>query len=117
MLDSIWRWIIGVGIILAFIALWLRLTIIESARYTADVGKDSLKAASEVNRYLLRDGKSGKSGAASVNSADRAAPISTALDFDNGDLSQRRSVAQRTPINRLSDHLPSSASRHLEGQA
>src|SRR5450432_2893859 len=53
-LDSIWRWVIGVGVIPAFIALWFRLTIIESPRYTADVGKDSLKAASEVSRYLPR---------------------------------------------------------------
>lgn len=46
-LDSIWRWIIGVGIIPAVIAIWFRLTIIESPRYTADVGRDSRKAASE----------------------------------------------------------------------
>jgi PHS family inorganic phosphate transporter-like MFS transporter len=52
-LDSIWRWIIGVGVIPAVIALWFRLTIIESPRYTADVGGDSRKAASELNRYLL----------------------------------------------------------------
>src|SRR4051794_37558878 len=29
-LDSAWRWIIGVGVIPAVIALWFRLTIIES---------------------------------------------------------------------------------------
>ncbi|KAF4624945.1 hypothetical protein G7Y89_g13223 [Cudoniella acicularis] len=52
-LDSIWRWIIGVGVIPAVIALWFRLTIVESPRYTADVGRDSRKAASELNRYLL----------------------------------------------------------------
>jgi len=51
-LDSIWRWIIGVGVIPAVIALWFRLTIIESPRYTADVGGDSGKALSELNRYL-----------------------------------------------------------------
>jgi PHS family inorganic phosphate transporter-like MFS transporter len=51
-LDSVWRWIIGVGVIPAVIALWFRLTIIESPRYTADVGGDSRKAASELNRYL-----------------------------------------------------------------
>ena len=51
-LDSIWRWIIGVGVIPAVVALWFRLTIIESPRYTADVGGDSRKAASELNRYL-----------------------------------------------------------------
>jgi len=51
-LDSIWRWIIGAGIIPAVIALWFRLTIIESPRYTADVEGESGKALSELNRYL-----------------------------------------------------------------
>jgi PHS family inorganic phosphate transporter-like MFS transporter len=52
-LDSIWRWIIGVGVIPAVIALWFRLTIIESSRYTADVERDSNKAAAELKNYLL----------------------------------------------------------------
>jgi PHS family inorganic phosphate transporter-like MFS transporter len=52
-LDSIWRWVVGVGVIPAVIALWFRLTIIESPRYTADIGRDSRKAASELTRYLL----------------------------------------------------------------
>lgn len=52
-LDSIWRWIIGVGVIPAVIALWFRLTIIESPRYIADVTRDSAKAASELKRYLM----------------------------------------------------------------
>jgi PHS family inorganic phosphate transporter-like MFS transporter len=52
-LDSIWRWIIGVGVIPAVVALWFRLTIIESPRYTADVGRDTRKAASELDQYLL----------------------------------------------------------------
>src|ERR1700761_4661859 len=47
-MDSIWRWIIGVGVIPAVLALWFRLTIIESPRYTADVGRDTQKAASEL---------------------------------------------------------------------
>lgn len=51
-LDSVWRWIIGVGVIPAVIALWFRLTIIESPRYTADVGRDSKKAAAELAAYL-----------------------------------------------------------------
>lgn len=52
-LDSIWRWIIGAGVIPAVIALWFRLTIIESPRYTADVARDSAKAASDVKQYLM----------------------------------------------------------------
>lgn len=58
-MDSVWRWIIGVGVIPAVIALWFRLTIIESPRYTADVGRDSRKAASELKRYLLFQAESG----------------------------------------------------------
>jgi PHS family inorganic phosphate transporter-like MFS transporter len=64
-MDSIWRWVIGVGVIPALLALWFRLTIIESARYTADVGRDSKKAASELNRYLPTEPDS---AAASVTS-------------------------------------------------
>jgi MFS transporter, PHS family, inorganic phosphate transporter len=50
-MDSVWRWVIGVGVIPAFIALWFRLTIIESPRYTADVGRDSRKAMAELSHY------------------------------------------------------------------
>jgi PHS family inorganic phosphate transporter-like MFS transporter len=53
-LDSIWRWIIGAGVIPAFFALWFRLTIIESPRYTADVLRDSSKAAAELKKWALR---------------------------------------------------------------
>ncbi|KAH3525832.1 hypothetical protein KXV64_004469 [Aspergillus fumigatus] len=44
-LDTIWRLLVGLGAVPAFIALWFRLTIIESPRYTAEVTKDSLQAA------------------------------------------------------------------------
>ncbi|CAG8978486.1 hypothetical protein HYALB_00005061 [Hymenoscyphus albidus] len=60
-LDSIWRWIIGVGVIPAVIALWFRLTIIESPRYTADVARDSKKAASELQGYLLSQAQAASS--------------------------------------------------------
>ena len=66
-LDSIWRWIIGVGVIPAVIAIWFRLTIIESPRYTADVGRDSRKAASELNRYLPSEAVSTVGSSTSVN--------------------------------------------------
>ncbi|KAH7364642.1 major facilitator superfamily domain-containing protein [Rhexocercosporidium sp. MPI-PUGE-AT-0058] len=66
-LDSVWRWIIGVGIIPAVIALWFRLTIIESPRYTADVGQDSKKAASELHRYLLMQAEPAGATSTSVN--------------------------------------------------
>lgn len=66
-LDQIWRWIIGVGIIPAVIALWFRLTIIESPRYTADVGRDSRKAASELDRYLIEQAQTAALSTTSVN--------------------------------------------------
>jgi PHS family inorganic phosphate transporter-like MFS transporter len=72
-MDSIWRWIIGVGVIPAVIALWFRLTIIESPRYTADVGRDTRKAASELDRYLLM--QTAGSSATSVISNQAGQPL------------------------------------------
>lgn len=66
-LDSIWRWIIGVGVIPAVIALWFRLTIIESPRYTADVSGDSRRAAAELQRYLPIEQASVASSSTSIN--------------------------------------------------
>ncbi|KAF8853361.1 MFS general substrate transporter [Acephala macrosclerotiorum] len=77
-LDSIWRWIIGVGVIPAVIALWFRLTIIESPRYTADVSGDTAKAASELKRYLLGSQQAGLVSATSMvthNSAYQGPPL------------------------------------------
>ncbi|KAE8449370.1 hypothetical protein EG329_008271 [Mollisiaceae sp. DMI_Dod_QoI] len=113
-LDSIWRWIIGVGVIPAVIALWFRLTIIESPRYTADVGGDTAKAASELKRYLLGSQQTGLVSATSVGTrnnlgyempplrrststgARSGPPIDTALDAEYGEghpLSRRSSGA------------------------
>lgn len=72
-LDSIWRWIIGVGVIPAVIAIWFRLTIIESPRYTADVGGDTAKAASELKRYLLGSQQIGLVSATSVATRNNSA--------------------------------------------
>jgi PHS family inorganic phosphate transporter-like MFS transporter len=79
-LDSVWRWIIGVGVIPAVIALWFRLTIIESPRYTADVGRDSRKAVSELNRYLLLQAEDGVVSASSLRRPN----------VDTGDIPLRR---------------------------
>lgn len=70
-MDSIWRWVIGVGVIPALLALWFRLTIIESPRYTADVGRDSKKAASELNRYLPTEPDSAAASVTSVSPPDQ----------------------------------------------
>lgn len=50
-IDIIWRVVIGFGAILAAIALWFRITIIESPRYTLDVARDGLKAALDMSQY------------------------------------------------------------------
>jgi MFS transporter, PHS family, inorganic phosphate transporter len=49
--DIIWRVVIGFGALLAAAAVWLRLTIIESPRYTCEVAQDDLRAAVEVDCY------------------------------------------------------------------
>ncbi|RDW70888.1 uncharacterized protein DSM5745_08399 [Aspergillus mulundensis] len=53
--DRIWRLIVGLGAVPAFIALWFRLTIIESPRYTAEVSQDSLQAAADVSYFFRSD--------------------------------------------------------------
>ncbi|OJI96215.1 hypothetical protein ASPVEDRAFT_181745 [Aspergillus versicolor CBS 583.65] len=54
-IDSMWRLIIGLGAVPAFIALWFRLTIIESPRYTAEVTQNSLQAAADVSYFFKSD--------------------------------------------------------------
>ncbi|OJJ50120.1 hypothetical protein ASPZODRAFT_89971 [Penicilliopsis zonata CBS 506.65] len=53
--DSIWRLIVGLGAVPAFIAMWFRLTIIESPRYTAEVTKNTLQAAADVSHFYEAD--------------------------------------------------------------
>ncbi|KAL3474278.1 major facilitator superfamily domain-containing protein [Aspergillus californicus] len=53
--DTIWRLIVGLGAVPAFIALWFRLTIIESPRYTAEVTQNSLQAAADVSYFFRSD--------------------------------------------------------------
>ncbi|KAL4802392.1 major facilitator superfamily domain-containing protein [Aspergillus unguis] len=52
--DRIWRLIVGLGAVPAFIALWFRLTIIESPRYTAEVTQNTLQAAADVSHFYRR---------------------------------------------------------------
>lgn len=49
--DQIWRWVIGLSLIPAFIAVLMRLTIPESPRYTLDVADNIAKAFDETNRF------------------------------------------------------------------
>lgn len=49
--DKMWRVIIGFGAVPACIALYFRLTIPETPRYTFDVARDSEKAVEDVKAY------------------------------------------------------------------
>ncbi|KAM0110789.1 hypothetical protein ACP6JB_003576 [Aspergillus fumigatus] len=71
-LDTIWRLLVGLGAVPAFIALWFRLTIIESPRYTAEVTKDSLQAVNDVSQFYQRV----SIDSASVNSVEPPSPES-----------------------------------------
>ena len=48
--DQIWRWVTGLGLIPALVAVVMRLMIPESPRYTLDVSDNPFKAFDETNR-------------------------------------------------------------------
>ncbi|KAI1209915.1 phosphate permease [Annulohypoxylon truncatum] len=50
--DKMWRTLIGFGAVPACIALYYRLTIPETPRYTFDIGRDVEKAADDVKAYM-----------------------------------------------------------------
>ena len=50
--NRIWRYIIGVGTILALVAILFRLTIPESRRYTLDVDHDGARVLKDTEDYL-----------------------------------------------------------------
>ncbi|PPJ54543.1 hypothetical protein CBER1_02469 [Cercospora berteroae] len=50
--DKMWRIVIGMGAVPGCIALYFRLTIPETPRYTFDVSRDVVKAGSDVKAYL-----------------------------------------------------------------
>ncbi|KAK7956094.1 acid phosphatase pho5 [Apiospora aurea] len=50
--DKMWRVVIGFGAVPATIALYYRLTIPETPRYTFDVGRDVEKATDDVEAYM-----------------------------------------------------------------
>ncbi|KAI9868389.1 MAG: Inorganic phosphate transporter pho84 [Trichoglossum hirsutum] len=51
--DKMWRVVIGFGAVPGCIALYFRLTIPETPRYTFDVARDVEKAGSDVNAYMM----------------------------------------------------------------
>lgn len=83
--DQSWRVLIGFGAVPACIALYFRLTIPETPRYTFDVARDVEKAGEDVEAYML--GKSeGKPdelsrAAALVQSEQLAIPKASFRDF------------------------------------
>ncbi|KAL9096399.1 MAG: hypothetical protein Q9165_001396 [Trypethelium subeluteriae] len=50
--DKMWRVIIGFGAVPGIVALYYRLTIPETPRYTFDVARDVVKAGSDIKAYL-----------------------------------------------------------------
>lgn len=66
--DKMWRALIGIGIVPACIALYYRLTIPETPRYTFDVARDVEKANEDTKHYL-----SGKKGEGSPDEITQVA--------------------------------------------
>lgn len=66
-IDTIWRYVIGVGAIPAFVAIVFRLTIPESPRYTLDVDHDGARALQDARQYLNIKGKETGQGSSNVN--------------------------------------------------
>jgi len=97
-LDEIWRWIIGVGAIPAVLALWFRLTIIESPRYTADVGGDSRKALSELARYLPSE-QAFFTSSSSIDVTNENEPLRRRLSGFSQDSATLRNLSGGTPAN------------------
>lgn len=53
--DKMWRIIIGFGAVPGCIALYFRLTIPETPRYTFDVSRDVVQGGSDIKAYLNKD--------------------------------------------------------------
>jgi PHS family inorganic phosphate transporter-like MFS transporter len=66
--DKMWRALIGIGVVPACIALYYRLTIPETPRYTFDVARDVEKANADVHQYT-----SGKHGEGAVDEIQQVA--------------------------------------------
>jgi len=116
-LDSIWRWIIGVGVIPAVIALWFRLTIIESPRYTADVGGDSGKALSELNRYLPSEQStvSSSSSIQVVAEPEQATQRLSAISASEDDTTLRNTSGGNSQLRQTNDN-PENPSFEEDGE-
>jgi MFS transporter, PHS family, inorganic phosphate transporter len=72
--DKMWRVIIGMGAVPGCIALYYRLTIPETPRYTFDVSRDVVKAGSDVKAYLTGTHEGVPDEIARVQTMREAAP-------------------------------------------
>lgn len=72
--DKMWRVIIGFGAVPGCVALYFRLTIPETPRYTFDVARDSEKAVADVKAYQsgIAEGKPDEVSRAAVLQDSRA---------------------------------------------
>lgn len=75
--DKMWRALIGIGIVPAAIALYYRLTIPETPRYTFDVARDVEKANEDAKHYL-----SGKKGEGSPDEITQAAARNQSTELE-----------------------------------
>ncbi|CAN9139204.1 unnamed protein product [Alternaria alternata] len=75
--DKMWRALIGIGIVPACIALYYRLTIPETPRYTFDVARDVEKANEDTKQYL-----SGKHGNGNPDAITQAAQLQTTAQLE-----------------------------------
>jgi len=85
--DKMWRIVVGFGAVPACIALYYRLTIPETPRYTFDVARDVEKAGEDVSAYMAgkREGAPDELSRAQqlVQSEQLAVPKASFGDFIN----------------------------------
>jgi PHS family inorganic phosphate transporter-like MFS transporter len=72
--DKMWRVIIGFGAVPGCIALYYRLTIPETPRYTFDVSRDVVKAGSDVKAYLSSEPEGHPDEITRINAMQETAP-------------------------------------------
>jgi len=72
--DKMWRVIIGMGAVPGCIALYFRLTIPETPRYTFDVSRDVVKGGSDVKAYLAGTAEGVPDEVTRVNNMRDSAP-------------------------------------------
>ena len=93
-IDILWRVIVGFGAFLAAAAVWFRLTIIESPRYTSEVAQDDLRAVVDVYRYYQGSHSTVEvesSDTESESGAEPQPPASSSTGLQEEDVTQQNS--------------------------